>query len=62
MKKGDILILSTLSGTGLDISVLGKNSKSINPPHHINFLNPQSMNILFKKHKFKVLDVFTPGN
>ncbi len=61
MKKGDIFILSTLSGTGLDIFTLGKNSKSINPPHHINFLNPQSMNILFKKHKFKVLDVFTPG-
>lgn len=61
MKKGDILILSTLSGTGLDISTLGKNSKSINPPHHINFLNPYSMKILFNKHKFKVLDLFTPG-
>lgn len=61
MKKGDILILSTLSGTGLDISTLGQNSKSINPPHHINFLNPYSMKILFNKHKFKVLDLFTPG-
>lgn len=61
MKKKDILILSTLSGTGLDIAVLGKNSKSINPPHHINFLNPYSIKILFEKHKFKVLDLFTPG-
>ena len=62
MKKDRIfLYLSTLSGTGLDIRALGKNSKSINPPHHINFLNPYSMKILFEKNKFKVLDVFTPG-
>lgn len=61
MSKGNILILSTLSGIGIDIMALGKNSKSINPPHHINFLNPHSMEILFKKNKFKIIDIFTPG-
>lgn len=61
MKKKNILILTTLSGTGVDIVNLKDKSKSIFPPHHVNFLNPYSMNILFKKHKFKVIKIFTPG-
>lgn len=61
MNKGDIFIFTTLSGTGLDISVLWDHSKSVSPPHHLNFLNPKSMPILLKKIGFKNIDIKTPG-
>jgi 2-polyprenyl-3-methyl-5-hydroxy-6-metoxy-1,4-benzoquinol methylase len=56
-----VLILTTLNGKGFDLELLGKNSKSIFPPHHINFLNPKSIKILLEKHGFEILDISTPG-
>ena len=62
MNKGDLLILTTLSSTGTDILTLWDKSRSISPPHHINFFNPKSISIFLKKNKFKILDICTPGN
>ena len=61
MQVGDIFIFTTLSGTGVDIKALWENSKSIAPPHHLNFFNPFSIQILLKKLGYKVLEVSTPG-
>ena len=61
MHKNNDFIFTTLSGTGIDIENLNTNSKSIFPPHHINFLNPISIEILLKKIKFKNITVITPG-
>ncbi len=61
MKKGDLFIFSTLSSLGFDILTLGKDSKSVFPPHHLNFLNPYSTNLLLKKIGFKQIDIITPG-
>ena len=61
MKKGEILFMTTLSGTGLDIKLLGKNSKSVQPPYHINFFNPNSIRIFLKKNNFKIIHISTPG-
>ncbi len=61
MNRKDLFIFTTLSGTGLDISMLWNNSRSISPPHHINFFNPKSIYIFLKKFKFKVMEVSTPG-
>ena len=61
MRKNNYFIFTTLSGTGIDIENLNINSKSIFPPHHINFLNPISIEILLKKIKFKNITVITPG-
>jgi 2-polyprenyl-3-methyl-5-hydroxy-6-metoxy-1,4-benzoquinol methylase len=61
MNKGDLLALTALSSTGADILTLWNKSKSVSPPHHINFFNPKSILIFLKKHKFKILDISTPG-
>ncbi len=61
MKKNDLLILSTLSSTGADILTLWDKSKSVSPPHHINFFNPKSISIFLKKYKFKIINISTPG-
>ncbi len=61
MAVGDLFILTTLSGAGVDIQALWQDSKSISPPHHLNFLNPVSIRILLERLGLQVLEVTTPG-
>lgn len=61
MNAGDLFILTTLSGMGLDILVLREHAKALSPPHHLNFLNPKSISTLLEKYGFEVLEAITPG-
>jgi len=61
MADGDLLVLTTLSGTGFDIQVLWQDAKAIFPPHHLNFLNPWSLGDLAARCGFDVLEMTTPG-
>lgn len=61
MNSGDLFIFTTLSSFGLDIQLLWEHSKSISPPHHLNFLNPKSVKILMEKKGFELVDISTPG-
>lgn len=62
MSPGDLFLFTTLSGTGLDIRVLWENSKSVSPPHHLNFFNPKSVSILLERIGFRTLEITTPGS
>ena len=48
-------------GVGLDIRLLWENSKSVVPPHHLNFFNPSSLKRLAEATGFECLQVSTPG-
>ena len=61
MGSGDIFIFTTLSGTGVDIQALWENSKSVSPPHHLNFLNPRAIGILLSRIGLEPLAITTPG-
>ncbi len=61
MDTGDLFIFTTLSGTGVDIQTLWEHSKSVSPPHHLNFFNPQSIVPLLERAGFAPLAVSTPG-
>lgn len=61
MSPGDMFIFTTLSGMGIDIQLLGEHSKSLSPPHHLNFLNPKSISALLERNGFTVLEAITPG-
>ncbi len=61
MQPGDLFIFTTLSGLGIDILTLWERSKSVSPPHHLNFFNPHSVRILLERLDFNVLAVTTPG-
>jgi SAM-dependent methyltransferase len=61
LQDGGLLILTTLNGQGFDLRMLGDASKSISPPHHINFFNPASVTILLEREGFEVLEITTPG-
>lgn len=60
MRKNDILIFTTLSGTGIDIQGLRENSNAISL-QHLNFFNPISVGILGSKVGFKIKSISTPG-
>jgi len=61
LKPGGYIYITTLNGEGFDIQVLWDKSKSIFPPHHLNFFNPSSLNRLLEKTGFIVEDTATPG-
>lgn len=61
MASGDLFIFTTLSGNGVDIQALWEDSKSVTPPHHLNFLNPRSVGLLLTRLGFENLAVTTPG-
>ena len=61
MYSGDLFIFTTLSGSGVDIQALWEDSKSVMPPHHLNFLNPRSVEILLNRLGFESLSITTPG-
>lgn len=61
MNTGDLFIFTTLSGLGVDIQVLWSDSKSVAPPHHLNFFNPISVKMLVRKAGLEPIEVTTPG-
>jgi SAM-dependent methyltransferase len=61
LRPGGRLLMTALSIDGFDIQVLWKESKSIFPPHHINFFSVQGFERLMKRSGFSESRVFTPG-
>jgi hypothetical protein len=61
MQPGDLFAFTTLSGVGPDIRSLWKDSRSVSPPHHLNFFNPKSAAILLERIGFEVVESTTPG-
>jgi hypothetical protein len=55
------VLISGLGVDGFDIQVLWEHSKSISPPHHINFMSVKGFEMLFEKAGFIDIDVLTPG-
>ncbi len=61
LRPGGYLLLSTLSGEGFDIQILWEKSKSVLPPYHLNFFNPDSLRGLLQRNGFTVEEITTPG-
>jgi len=61
LQPGGYLYLTTLNGLGFDIQLLWERSKSVSPPHHLNFFNPQSIGLMLEKMGFTLIEVSTPG-
>jgi SAM-dependent methyltransferase len=61
LKPQGYFLATTLNGEGFDIQVLWGKSKSVSPPHHLNFLNPRSLARLCEGVGFIVEEISTPG-
>ena len=58
---GGAVLITGLGVDGYDIQTLWEQSKSISPPHHINFMSVKGFKLLFKRAGFIDVDLFTPG-
>lgn len=61
LKPGGYFLMTTLNGEGFDIQLLWENSKSVTPPHHLTFINPQSLTRLLTSVGFIIEECITPG-
>lgn len=61
LRPGGLLFLTTLNGQGFDVQILWERSKSVSPPHHLNFINPQSAARLLERAGYEVVSIDTPG-
>ena len=61
LKPGGYLLVSGLNVEGFDIQLLWEQSKSISPPHHINFLSVSGFQQLFGRAGLQNVEVLTPG-
>jgi len=61
VKPGGYILITGLGVEGFDILVLWEKSKSISPPHHINFMSIKGFEILFQRAGFTDIEVTTPG-
>ena len=61
LRPGGHLLISGLGVDGFDIQILWEKSKSVSPPHHINFLSIEGFNQLFKKAGLQEIQNLTPG-
>ena len=61
VQNGSGFLATTLSSWGLDIQLLGKDSKAIFPPHHLQILSPKAIQKLALTAGFKSVEISTPG-
>ncbi|MBF0361499.1 MAG: class I SAM-dependent methyltransferase [Oligoflexia bacterium] len=60
-KPNGYCLITGLGYEGYDILSLQENSKSISPPHHINFLSIAGLEILLRDIGFRNIEIITPG-
>ena len=60
MKKSSIIAVTCPNWLGFDMMTLGRDSDGVDQ-EHINLFNPDSLQSLFERAGFQVLECFTPG-
>lgn len=60
IRKGGLAIITNPNGRGFDVVVAPEHSGTVDV-EHLNYMNPDSMRVLFERHGFEVLEVITPG-
>lgn len=61
LKPGGQLLVSSLCVDGFDIQVLWEKSRSVSPPHHLNFPSVDGFRRLFERAGLVDVRVLTPG-
>ncbi len=61
LRPGGRMLVSSLGVDGFDIQVLWERSRSVSPPHHLNFPSVDGFTRLFERAGLVDVEVLTPG-
>lgn len=61
LQPGGVVLFTTLTISGFELQTLWKNSKTIYPPQHLNFMSVEGLHRLLERCNFEQIQIDTPG-